>query len=56
MIVWSGIHNLVPLGTGGIYNPSTGTWSGISTGDAPSARGYHTAVWTGDEMVVWGGR
>ena len=23
--------------------------------NAPSARVYHTAVWTGSEMIVWGG-
>src|SRR5205807_6799416 len=23
--------------------------------EAPSARSYHTAVWTGSEMIVWGG-
>ena len=22
---------------------------------APSGRNYHTAVWTGSEMIVWGG-
>ena len=31
------------------------TWSPTSTTAAPSARGYHTAVWTGSVMVVWGG-
>src|SRR5207245_6667592 len=23
--------------------------------NAPSARGGHTAIWTGSEMIVWGG-
>jgi hypothetical protein len=22
---------------------------------APHARGFHTAVWTGAEMIIWGG-
>src|SRR5947207_8563188 len=26
-----------------------------STMDAPSARRQHTAVWTGTEMIIWGG-
>ena len=26
-----------------------------STVNAPSARPLHTAVWTGSEMIVWGG-
>jgi len=31
------------------------TWTATSTANAPSARFYHTAVWTGSEMIVWGG-
>ena len=27
----------------------------VNTSGAPVARAYHTAVWTGNEMVVWGG-
>ena len=31
------------------------TWTATSTSNAPSARAGHTAVWTGSEMIVWGG-
>jgi Kelch motif protein len=31
------------------------TWTATSTTDAPSRRESHTAVWTGSEMIVWGG-
>ena len=31
------------------------TWAATSTANAPSARDDHTAVWTGSEMIVWGG-
>jgi len=31
------------------------TWTATSTANAPSARDLHTAVWTGTEMIVWGG-
>src|SRR5260370_17258955 len=41
--------------TGGRYNPSSDSWTATSTANAPSPRGAHTAVWTGSEMVVWGG-
>lgn len=30
-------------------------WVNGSTAGAPSARSGHTAVWTGDDMIVWGG-
>ena len=31
------------------------TWTPTTTTDAPNARAGHTAVWTGTEMIVWGG-
>src|SRR5207248_2024123 len=31
-------------------------WTATSTTNAPTGRRSHTAVWTGNEMVVWGGR
>jgi hypothetical protein len=34
---------------------SDDTWTATSTTNAPSARAGHTAVWTGSEMIVWGG-
>ena len=30
-------------------------WTATSTPNAPTARFLHTAVWTGSEMIVWGG-
>ena len=41
--------------TGGRYNPSTDSWIATSTTNAPIGRYGHTAVWTGTEMIVWGG-
>ena len=31
------------------------SWTATSTTNAPTARSGHTAVWTGSEMIVWGG-
>jgi hypothetical protein len=31
------------------------TWTAATTANAPLARLGHTAVWTGTEMIVWGG-
>jgi N-acetylneuraminic acid mutarotase len=31
------------------------TWTATSTTNVPSARDFHTSVWTGSEMIVWGG-
>jgi N-acetylneuraminic acid mutarotase len=58
MVVWGGAQGgLIPnTNTGGRYDPSTDSWASTSTGlGAPIGRYGHSAVWTGREMVVWGG-
>jgi N-acetylneuraminic acid mutarotase len=40
---------------GARYNPETDTWKPISTIGAPKGRVSTFAVWTGTEMVIWGG-
>jgi hypothetical protein len=56
MIVWGGDSGAGYLNDGARYNPSTDTWAPISMVNAPDARSSHQAVWTGTEMIVWGGR
>jgi hypothetical protein len=53
MIVWGG-ENQNP-GAGGRYDPIADTWASTSLLGVPPARFWHTAVWTGEVMVVWGG-
>ncbi len=57
MIVFGGYSfaTFTALNDGGRYNPLTDSWTNITTTGAPAARYYHTAVWTGNEMIVWGG-
>jgi hypothetical protein len=58
MIAWggSGFASGTETNTGGRYDPSSDSWSPISTGtNVPPARSSHSAVWTGVEMIVWGG-
>jgi N-acetylneuraminic acid mutarotase len=57
MIVWAGDGVLLGdyLNTGGTYNPLTDSWRATSTLNAPAPRETHTAIWTGSEMIVWGG-
>jgi N-acetylneuraminic acid mutarotase len=58
MIVWGGLFrdgSAHYLNTGGKYDASTDSWSATSTTNAPSGREWHTAVWSGSEMIVWGG-
>jgi hypothetical protein len=58
MIVWGGfISNFMGVNTGGRYRPEADHWLPTSTGSGcPTPRYGHTAVWTGTEMIVWGGR
>jgi hypothetical protein len=62
MLVWGGLgcasgagQGPVPCGDGARYEPTRDRWSPISASGAPSARVGHSAVWTGKEMIVWGG-
>ena len=57
MLVWGG-NNRSALNDGGRYNPAGNSWTAMTTtavSGAPVARFYHTAVWTGSEMIIWGG-
>ena len=59
MIVWGGRYDdgrkYIPLDSGGRYNPTDDSWTGTGSGNVPEARYDHTAVWSGTEMIVWGG-
>src|SRR5205814_7816383 len=47
--------DLSTLNTGARYDLATDSWTPTTLTDAPSARNGHTAVWTGTQMIVWGG-
>ncbi len=58
MLVWGGsVFSNTPtaLNTGGAYNRAANTWGDLPTAGAPAGRIQHSAVWTGTEMIVWGG-
>ena len=42
--------------TGGRYDPVDDTWSPTGDGAGPSPRHRHSSVWTGSEVLIWGGR
>jgi uncharacterized repeat protein (TIGR01451 family) len=60
MIIYGGLDGSQRTHTGARYNPGNNSWAAIRTAsaDLPSAtsRNDHTAVWTGTEMLVFGGR
>ena len=51
MVAATGSYNLPKISEGG--GCIDDTWT--ATGGAPLGRTAHTAVWTGSEMIVWGG-
>ncbi len=60
MLVWGGYwtdaSGVVHLeNSGGRFNANSGAWSALPVSGAPEARTSHTAIWTGKEMIVWGG-
>src|SRR4030095_14522196 len=60
MIVWGGIvpFNIDPAiftNTGAKYDPTTDSWTATTTMHARTGRELPRAVWTGSEMIVWGG-
>ena len=61
MTVWGGRSERDDTATrrsfndGARYNPAGNNWTAMITIGAPTARAFHTALWTGGEMIVWGG-
>jgi len=59
MIIWGGASSStgIPVNTGARYDPALKRWSPLPAPEiTASARDSHTAVWTGNEMIIWGGR
>ena len=38
------------------YTPETDSWSNVAGNDVITPRINHSTVWTGSEMIVWGGQ
>jgi len=59
VVVWGGrftsAFQSFSLGDGALYDPATNTWTPIASVGAPPHRYGAAFVWTGSELVVWGG-
>lgn len=57
MIVWAGYNMATQnmVGDGSSYNPVTNTWTPITNTNAPIPRSGASAVWSGTEMIIFGG-
>lgn len=54
MIIWGGL-SVSYLNTGGRFNPILNAWISVALSAPPAKRRQHTVVWTGTEMIIWGG-
>ncbi|MFI5297436.1 MAG: hypothetical protein ACHREM_05005 [Polyangiales bacterium] len=58
MLIWGGAGSSGLAYDGALYNPKTDSWRRMSTVGAPSPRvltNLGTHLWTGTQLVVWGG-
>lgn len=62
VVLWGGYQTTggspltyISQNRGFAYDPATDTWRDLSSVEAPSPRQNHSAVWTGKELLVWGG-
>ena len=57
LIIWGGYPLGGPLGEGKSYNLATDTWSNIASATTVGVNflRFHSTIWTGEKMIVWGG-
>lgn len=55
MAVWGGYDGTNYLNSGSQYDLTLNEWVSMSSTSAPEHRGYHTAVWNGSKLIIWGG-
>jgi hypothetical protein len=55
MIVWGGFDGSQYFNSGARYDPLADNWLPTAQDDAVLARWGHSAVWTGNYMIIWGG-
>src|SRR5581483_11568471 len=55
VMIWGG-DQMGVLGDGARFDLDTRHWTPMAMEGAPAARADHVMLWTGHEVVVWGGR
>lgn len=60
MIIWGGYNGTSSLANGGLYDPvvaASSAWTSptMSTAGSGGARQNHSAIWTGTQMIIYGG-
>jgi hypothetical protein len=58
MVVWGGFDGGINLDSGGALDVAAaagGVWTATTKTGAPAGRQRHIGVWTGSQMMIWGG-
>ena len=57
LLVYGGRSNRLRTYLGEVFNfdPDGLRWSGVNSRFTPSSRWYHSAIWTGSSLIIWGG-
>jgi N-acetylneuraminic acid mutarotase len=55
MFIWGGFNSKQALDDGKLYDPVEDSWRSVSAEGALEARGRTATVWTGKEVIIWGG-
>jgi hypothetical protein len=59
LVVWGGRglggRVSAAFGDGAAFDPAANRWRPLATAAAPPPRAWHTAVWSGREVLIWGG-
>jgi N-acetylneuraminic acid mutarotase len=56
VFVWSGADGTTLYDDGAVWDPASNTWSGISNSNKPSPRIRGIGLWTGERVLLWGGK
>ena len=51
----SDMYSSTNYSTGSIYDPSTNVWTNMTSTNVASSRNRHSTIWTGNELIIWGG-
>jgi len=64
LIVWGGIDSAATISNypegaaalaASLYDAASDTWKDMNRSGEPTARGYEARVWTGEQLLIWGG-
>lgn len=55
VLIWGGEAYPSYPTQGALYNPITDSWRPMSSQGVPEGRDSFVAIWTGEEVIIWGG-